>query len=136
PSTIATTHMKKRLVSTRERWSLFGNNQFLRFRRGLFNWRCCFWWRRSEVRKFQAQVAGIGGVSEPSFEINSPFANQALDFTIKMLHAFGAADAHGVQQGLAFGFALLDILPSSQSGLEDFDCRNAAPAVFARNEAL
>ena len=38
-----------------------------------------------------------------------------------MLHAFSGAVAHGVEQSLAFPFALLNVFPGAQGGFDDLD---------------
>ena len=79
--------------------------------------------RSRKVGQFQAQITRIGGVSHADFEVDDPLANQSFDFAIKVLHAFGRADAHCVEQGLAFAFAL-----STYSRVRNVDLRISTAA--------
>src|ERR1700674_3242872 len=75
------------------------------------------WWKRellahdgeSEDRallflanQFLAQHGGVAGKREAGFEIDDAVADELGDFSVEVLHAFGGAGFHGVQQGLAF----------------------------------
>src|SRR5437899_1089162 len=50
-----------------------------------------------EIGHFKAQVSGVGGIAQTGVELDDASANELLDFTIEMLHAFGAAIAHGIE---------------------------------------
>ena len=52
------------------------------------------------VGQFEAQVSGVGGVRERGFEFNLAVANHFFDFAVEVLHAFGVAVAHGIEQDL------------------------------------
>src|ERR1700680_1615364 len=68
-----------------------------------------------KVGQFQAKITWISGVSHTNFVIDDPFSNQPFDFAIEVLHAFGRADAHCVQQCFALAFTLLHVLAGAQS---------------------
>src|SRR5208283_1305815 len=90
----------------------------------------------NKVGQFEAQVSGVGGVGQASFEFDDVVADKFFDFAVEELHAFGGAVAHSVEKGLAFAFTLFDVLAGAQGGLKDFDDRDAAVAIHAREEAL
>src|SRR2546427_314247 len=78
-----------------------------------------------EIGHFQAQVSGVGGIAQTGVELDDAGANELLDFAIEMLHVFGAAIAHGVQQRLAFALALFHVFARAHGGLQDFHCGDA-----------
>src|SRR5712664_4433686 len=53
-----------------------------------------------------------------------------------MLHALGAAIAHGIEKRLAFGFTFFNVLPRAHRGLENFHGGDAALSILPRKEAL
>jgi hypothetical protein len=74
-----------------------------------------------QIRKGQAQVAGIGRVGYGRLHLHDAFADEPLKFPIEMLHAILSAIMHGVEQALSLVLALLDILPGAHCGLQDLD---------------
>src|SRR5206468_274091 len=89
-----------------------------------------------EVGEFQAQVAGVCGVTQRDIKVYRPSSNELFDLAIEVLHAFGAADTHGIKQGFAIAFALLNVLTSAQGGFQDLEHCHAAFAVLAREQPL
>ncbi len=53
-----------------------------------------------EIGHFKAQVSGVGGIAQAGLEVYDSGADELLDFAIEMLHAFGRAVAHGIEQRL------------------------------------
>ena len=53
-----------------------------------------------------------------------------------MLHAFGAAVAHGIEKRLAVAFTFFNVLPGAHRGLENFHGGDAPLSVLLRKEAL
>jgi len=92
--------------------------------------------RIKKIGEFEAQIAGIGGVGKTGLEANNSGADHFLYFTIEILHAVGAAIAHGVEQRLAFGLALFHILARAQRGFQNFNGGDAAFAIGAGEQAL
>src|SRR5438445_11230261 len=89
-----------------------------------------------EIGHFQAQISGIRRISEASFEIDDTRPNEPVNLAIKVLHAFGAAVAHGIEKRLAFRFTLFHVIPRAHGGLENFHGGDAPLAVLTRKQAL
>jgi hypothetical protein len=79
--------------------------------------------------EFLAEYGGIAGVGEAGFEIDDAIADELGDFAIEVLHAFGGAGFHSVEQGLAFVFAFFDALAGASIGFENFSDRDASGAI-------
>src|SRR5580704_11710321 len=88
------------------------------------------------VRQFQLEVTGIRGIGESGIHVEDSLADHSIDLAVKVLHAFLAADAHRIQQGLALRFAFFYILASAQRGFQDLDGSHASASVLTRNESL
>src|SRR5450755_2595713 len=88
------------------------------------------------IGQLQAQISGVGGVGEGRFKIHLFAANHFFDFAVEVLHAFGVAVAHGVEERLAFGFAFFDVFAGAHGGFENFDGGDAALVVFPGEQAL
>ena len=73
--------------------------------------------------EFLAQHGGVAGVGEADFEIDYAVADQFGDFAIEVLHAFGCAGLHGVEQRLAFAVTFFDALAGAGVDLQDFELR-------------
>src|SRR5882762_7649477 len=89
-----------------------------------------------EIGHFQAQISSIRRIRQTGFEINDPRANELVNLAIEVLHALGAAIAHGIEKRLAFGFTFFNVLPRAHRGLENFHGGDAALSVLLRKEAL
>src|ERR1700733_6917854 len=53
------------------------------------------------VGQLEAKVARIGGIGHAGFKIDDPGADQLLNLSVKILHAFGCADEHGIEHGFS-----------------------------------
>src|SRR6266571_1931130 len=89
-----------------------------------------------EIGHFEAQVSGVGGIAQTGVKLDDAGADELLDFAIEMLHAFGRAVAHGIEQRLAFALAFFDVFASAHGGLQDFNRCNAPLSVCFGKQAL
>src|SRR5216684_6555296 len=88
------------------------------------------------ISHFQAQISRIRRVGQSGFVIDDPRADELVYLAVEVLHAFGAAIAHGIEKRLAFAFTFFNVLPRAHRGLEDFHGSNAPLAVLPRKQAL